>query len=109
MKLTSEETFGLCRDLRCGNKYKIRKKADAISGRFKDGEEVEITDFVEGHLPCCKNVRARLLKFKGHSDKGAQWHPLWIINCPACLFYDPMLEESSHVRRFTRATIQRKE
>lgn len=103
MELTPEETYGLCADLKRGSKYKIRKELD-ITHRFEDGEEVEIvafTDINAGRPPSCKNIRARLLKFKGHKDP--IWHPLWIINCPECPFYDPMLEEPrSHVNRFKR-------
>ncbi len=83
-----------CRRLLVGAKFKIRKEADAIPNLFEDGEEVEIASFVDvskGRLPCCKNIKARLLKFKGHED--SHWHPLWIINCDKCPFYDPNIED----------------
>lgn len=83
-------TYGLCKGLARGDKFKIRKEANNISGRFKDGEEVEIVDFVgtnKSRVPGCMYVGARLLKFKGHEDP--QYHPLWIINCNKCPFYNP--------------------
>lgn len=87
-------TYGLCEGLARGDKFKIRKETDAIPGRFKDGEEVEIVDFVgtdKSRVPCCMNISARLLKFKDY--EGPQWHPLWIINCNKCPFYNPDMGE----------------
>lgn len=87
-------TYGLCASLQRGDKFQIRKEADTIPGRFKDGEEVEIADFGDiskGRVPCCKNIRARLLKFKGH--EGPQWHPIWIVDCTECPFYSPDIEK----------------
>lgn len=93
-------TYGLCEGIARGDKFKIRKEADAIPGRFEDGEEIEIVDFVDADksratrrfpVPGCMNVGARLLKFKDH--EGSQWHPLWIIDCNKCPFYDPNMEE----------------
>ena len=86
---TPVATYGLCEGVQRGDKYKIRMEANPSPKRFEDDEEVEIIDFVDpdkGRPPCCRNNKARLLKFKGYKDP--QWHPLWIIDCSKCPFYD---------------------
>jgi len=86
MQCIPVNTNGLCEALQRGDKFQIRKEVDDASHFFENGAEVEIVDFSEDQPPQCKNSKARLLEFK---DKGmSQWHPMWIINCSECPFYD---------------------
>lgn len=87
MNSAQVNTDGLCEGLQRGDKYKIRTEMDEATHFFEEGAEVVIMDFVKGSPPAqCKNSEARLLVFVGHEP--SQWHPLWIINCHECPFYD---------------------
>lgn len=85
---TPVATYGLCEGVERGSTFKIRKEFDTGPKFLEEKEAVEIADFCDkSRPPQCRNEKARLLKFKG--DEDGQWHPMWIINCKRCPFYDP--------------------
>ena len=85
---TPVATYGLCEGVARGDKFKIREGFNAEYRFFEESLEVEIYDFCDkSRPPQCRNDKAKLLKFKGNEE--GQWHPMWIINCKKCPFYDP--------------------
>jgi len=88
MKGTPVNTYGLCEGIQRGDKFKVR----GVGTILEKGTMVEIADLCKDNPPPqCKNLKAKLLQFKDHGS--SPWHPLWVINCHECPFYDPTLSD----------------
>ncbi len=94
----------LCKDLKIGSSYTIRKRTD-ITKRFAGKEEVVIDRFElwdNGPPPQCGHKDAQLIIFKGHKNR---YHPFWILNCHECPYYIPHNPHEPQIDRMAREAL----